>query len=147
MGLNMIVPFMETGTFNTWWMQQHTLSSRARLRCIVLERDTRRQGSVFAPRSPRGCQARRFAELQYSPLRALPRIGMPGTSGHRALVPQIAFRVGGDKSDIRNPKFELGGWAAFRIPNSEFLIPHSSFFRVQSRRRDAASNISSGGIS
>ena len=29
------------------------------------------------------------------------------------------------KSEIRNPKFRQGGWAAFLIPNSSFLIPNS----------------------
>jgi hypothetical protein len=36
---------------------------------------------------------------------------MPGTSGERALVSQIPSQVsGGGKSEIRNPKFEMGGW-------------------------------------
>jgi hypothetical protein len=32
-----------------------------------------------------------------------------------------------EKSEIRNPKSEIGGWAAFRIPNSSFRIPHRPF--------------------
>ena len=73
------------------------------------------RGAVLSSRSPRGCQARRFAEMRcracYPPL----RIGMPGTSGERALLAVLSvvggWKIRNPKSEIRNPKFSVCGQA------------------------------------
>ena len=44
--------------------------------------------------------------------------------------PRIVAWVGGGHSEFRIPNSELGGWAAFLIPHSYFLISLGTYFLI-----------------